>query len=215
MSEDNVNKDNENADDVATLQAKLDKTENEKVALEMKLRESDDDLYSEDYLSFLQAKKEKNRSTASGYGGRMSDFTDEQLQGMDPAQMAKAIAGEVYSQIRNESDMNQTRTERDAQKKRVAKARVEIKDFAAKRPDFREVAPTIKDLGEDNPKLSLAQLYQLAGGKFPDGVKKDVKEDNKTKQPPNTKPTGEGGMKKSDKDLSIREVIAQEWQKNR
>lgn len=222
MSEDNVNKDNENADDVATLKEKLEKTENEKVALEMKLRESDDDLYSEDYLTFLQDKKEKKRSDGtSGFGGKISEYSEEQLQEMGTnnlPQLVKIIAGEVYTQIRGEDDRDKTKTERDAQKKRVAKARVEIKDFASKRPDFKEVAPMIKDLSDENPKLSLKQLYQLAGGKHPDGVKKEdpkKKDGDKTNQPPDTKPAGEGGMKKSDKNLSLREVIAEEWQKHK
>lgn len=222
MSEDNVNKDNENADDVATLKEQLEKTENEKVALEMKLRESDDDLYSEDYLSFLQDKKEKKRSeNTSGFGGKIAEYSEEQLQEMGTnnlPQLVKIIAGEVYTQIRGEDDRDKTKTERDAQKKRVAKARVEIKDFASKRPDFKEVAPTIKDLSDENPRLSLKQLYQLSGGKYPDGVKKedpDKKDGDKPKSPPDTKPAGEGGMKKSDKNLSLREVIAEEWQKHK
>jgi len=191
MSEDNVNKDNENVDDAATLKEKLEKVENEKVALEMKLRESDEDLYSEDYLNFLQEQKTKKRSDGSSvFGGRMSDYSEEQLQDMGTnnlPQLVKVIAGEVYTQIKSETDKRQTREELSAQKKRIAKARVEIKEFASKRPDFRNVAPTIKDLGDENPKLSLKQLYQLAGGK----------------------------IKKSDKDLSLREVIAQEWQKHK
>ena len=62
MAEPNVNKDNDNVDDAATLKAKLEKVENEKIALVMKLRESDDDLYSDEYLAFLQDKKEKKTS---------------------------------------------------------------------------------------------------------------------------------------------------------
>lgn len=216
MSEDNVNKDNENADDVATLKEQLGKTENEKIALEMKLRESDEDLYSEDYLNFLQEKKGKSSQNDSGFGGKMTDYSDEQLQGMELPQLVKIIAGEVYTQIKGESNKDRTRVERDVQKKRVAKARTEIKEFAIKRPDFKNVAPAIKDLGDDNPRLNLEQLYQLAGGKYLDGVKKEVsdkKDGDKTKQPPNTKPEGEGGMKKTDKNLSLREVIAEEYQK--
>ena len=219
MSEDNRNKDDENADDAATLKEKLEKSENEKIALEMKLRESDEDLYSEDYLNFLQEKKTKKRSDeTSGFGGRMSDYTEEQLKEMELPQMVKIVAGEVYTQIKEESDREKTKDERDMHKKMVAKARIEIKEFATKRPDFKNVAPIIKDLGKENPKLNLKQLYQLAGGKYPDGVKKEdpkKKDGDETKQPPNTKPEGEGGMKKSDKNLSLREIIAEEWQKHK
>lgn len=216
MSEDNVNQNNDNVDDATTLKEKLEKAENEKVALEMKLREADEDLYSEDYLSYLQNKKQKDSPQGnSGFGGRMSDFTEDQLQEMGTSnlpQLVKIVAGEVYDQIKSENNKSQTKTEREAQKKRVAKARIEIKDFAAKRPDFKNIAPMIKDLSDENPKLSLKQLYQLAGGKYPDGFKKEEKDD-KGKGIPNTKPTGEGGIKKSDSDLSLRDVIAEEYQK--
>ena len=133
MSEDNVNKDNENVDDAATLKEKLEKVENEKIALEMKLRESDDDLYSEDYLNFLQEKKTKQRSNGrTGFGGGMSDYSEEQLQDMannNLPQLIKIVAGEVYTQIKDEEDKNQTRKEREAEKKRVASAREEIKEL--------------------------------------------------------------------------------------
>ena len=220
MSEDKVNQNNDDADDAATLQTKLDKAENEKIALEMKLRESDDDLYSEDYLAFLQDRKTKQSSQGgSAFGGRMGDYTEEQLQDMGTnnlPQLVKVIAGEVYTQIRSENDKEKTRSELNAQRERVAEARVEIKAFAVERPDFKEVAPAIKDLGKKHPKLNLKQLYKLAGGKYPDGKKKEdpnKEEKGKVKSPPDTKPKGEVGMKESDKNLSIREVIRQEYDK--
>ena len=221
MSDDKVNKDNnDNADDAATLKEKLDKIENEKVALEMKLRESDDDLYSEEYLAFLQDRKtKKNSQGSSAFGGRMGDYTEEQLQDMGAnnlPQLVKIIAGEVYGQIRNEDNIDKTREQREAQKERVMAARIEIKDFAANRPDFKEVAPTIKDLGNKHKNLSLKQLYKLANGKYPDGKKKEDpknEEKGKSKSPPDTKPHGEAGMKGSDKNLSMGEVIRQEFDK--
>lgn len=218
MSEDNVNQNNDNADDAATLKTKLEKSENEKAALEMKLREADEDLYSDDYLAYLQNKNQKDAPQGgSGFGGRISDYTEEQLQEMGTGnlpQLVKVIAGEVYTQIREEDNKVDTKKERDAHKKRVVKARTEIREFATERPDFKELAPTMKDLGDNNPNLNLKQLYKLAGGKYPDGFKKEDKDKDKEPKPaPNTKPEGEVGIKESDGNLSIREVISQEYKK--
>ena len=225
MSEDNVNQNNDNVDDATTLKTKLEKSENEKAALEIKLREADDDLYSDDYLAYLQNKNQKDAPQGgSDFRGRISDYTEEQLQEMGTGnlpQLVKIIAGEVYTQIREEDNKVDTKKERDAHKKRVAKARTEIREFATKRPDFKEIAPTMKDLGDNNPNLNLKQLYRLAGGKYPDGFKKEESGKDKDKDkgeslsPPDTKPIGEGGMKGTDKSLSIREVIADVYQKQK
>jgi len=211
MPEGEVNKNNDNADDAATLKARLEKSENEKVALEMKLSESDKNLYNEDYINYLNDKKSKQRSQGTAFGGRIADYTDEQLaeMGNNIPQLIKVIAGEVYDKVRTEGDRKETIEEVRAQKKRVAEARVEITGFAAVRPDFKELAPTIKNLSDQHVTLNLKQLYKLAGGKYPDGKKEDPTKD--TKGSPDTRPKGEVGMKGSDKDKTMREVISEVW----
>ncbi|MCJ7714733.1 hypothetical protein MUO66_09805, partial [Candidatus Bathyarchaeota archaeon] len=203
----------DNADDAATLKERLEKSENEKVALEMKLSESDKNLYNEDYINYLNDKKSKQRSEGAAFGGRIADYTDEQLaeMGNNIPQLIKVITGEVYDRVRTEDDKRQTTSEVKAQKKRVAEARIEITGFAAIRPDFKELAPTIKNLSDEHGTLSLKQLYSLAGGKYPDGKKGDPTKDIKGN--PNTRPKGEVGMTGSDQDKTMRDVISEEWDK--
>ena len=79
MSEDKnkQNNDNDVVEDTATLKEKIEQLENEKAAIEMKLKKSDDDLYSEEYLGFLQEQKKKQPQSAFMSGGRLSDYSEE------------------------------------------------------------------------------------------------------------------------------------------
>jgi septal ring factor EnvC (AmiA/AmiB activator) len=208
MSEDKVN---ENKD--SDLVKEIEQLKNEKAAVEMKLRRSDEDLYSEDYLAYLQEKKEKQPSQNSFMsGGRLNEYSEDELKEVPINKLVGLIAGEVYSQIRNENQRDMTEKERKVHKKKVANARVEIKQFAKDHSDFRDYIAKIDELSDANPNLNIEQLYVLAGGKLeekpPDKQKAKEKE-----PPPNTRPQNEGGMKQSDKNLSTREIIAQEYQK--
>jgi len=211
MSEYNRNQKNDTADDAATLKERVEQLENEKAAIEMKLRKSDEDLYSEDYLAFLQEQKNKQPSQNTFMsGGRLTDYSEEEIAEMKLPKLVGLIAGEVYNQIKNENQKDMTKKERDEHKVRVTNAREEIKQFAKDHSDFRDYVAKIDELSQQNPNLNIKQLYTLAGGKLED--KPLIKQEPK-KEPPNTRATVEAGVRQSDKNLSLREVIAQEYQK--
>jgi len=204
MSEDNRNQKNDTADDAATLKERVEQLENEKAAIEMKLRKSDDDLYSEDYLEYLNEKKNKQPSQNTFMsGGRLTDYSEDEIANLPMPKLVSLIAGEVYSQLKNESQKEMTKKEMTEHKKMVTTAREEIKGFASTHPDFKNYIAKISELSDENPNLKIEQLYVLAGGKL----------EPKKESPPDTRPRNEGGMKQSDKNLSLREVIAQEYQK--
>ena len=212
MSEDNnKNNNNDAAEDAATLKERLEQVENEKAALEMKLKKSDDDLYSDDYLAFLQEQKKKQPSQSNLMsGGRLTDYSDDEIQGMPVTKLVGLIRNDVYSQIREEEETKTTRQQRDNEKKRVSKAREEIKAFAGKHPDFKNYVAKISELSDENPNLKIEQLYVLAGGKL---TESQPTKQEASKSVPNTRATVEAGVKQSDKSLSLREVIAREYQK--
>jgi len=209
MSEDKNDNINDTADETATLKEKLEQAENEKAALEMKLKKSEDDLYSEDYLAFLQEQKKKQPSQDRFMsGGRLTDYSDDEIKEMPVTKLVGLIRNDVYAQIKDEEDTKMTKQQRDNERKRVGKAREEIKAFASTHPDFKNYVAKISELSDENPNLKIEQLYVLAGGTL---TKKQ--EETKPKvTPPNTRATVEAGIRKSNKDLSLREVIAQTWQ---
>jgi len=206
MSEDKNDNINDTADDTATLKEKLEQSENERAALEMKLKKSDDDLYSDEYLAFLQERKKKEPQNNFMSGGRLTDYSDDEIQGMPISKLVGLIRNDVYAQIKEEEDTKMTKQQRDNEKKRVGRAREEIKTFAGTHPDFKNYVAKISELADENPNLNIEQLYKLAGGDI-------IKKQETKPTPPNTRTTIEGGIRKSDKDLSLREVIAREYQK--
>ena len=208
MSEDNKNE-NKNDD----LKKEVEQLKREKAAIEMKLRRSDEDLYSEEYLAFLQEQKGKQPSQNSFMsGGRLNDYSEEELKEVPINKLVGLIAGEVYSQLKNENQRQMTKEQMKERKKQVATTRIEIKKFAKEHPDFWNYVARIDELADENPNLNTEQLYVLAGGKLEE--KPPQKQDVKEKEPPpDTRPGSEAGMKKSDKNLSMREVIAEEYQK--
>ena len=211
MSEDNQNK-NQNDD---LKDKEIEQLKREKAAIEMKLRRADEDLYSDEYLNFLQEQKGKQPPQDNIMsGGRLSDYSDEELQNLPISKLVTGIAGEVYNQLKNDENRRMTKDERDKHKKQVAATRIEIKNFAKDHPDFWNFAARIDELAQENPNLKTEQLYVLAGGKL-EGKKPPEKkqEEPKIKIAPNTRPGSEAGMKKSDKNLSRREIIAEEYQK--
>lgn len=207
MSEDTQNKNQQNDD---PKEKEIEQLKKEKAAMEMKLRRSDADLYSEDYLKFLQEQKEKQPPQNSFMsGGRLSDYSDEELQNLPISKLAAGIAGEVLSVIEAKEQNKMTRQQADARKKKVADTRKEIKKFSEKHPDFWNYVARIDELAEENPNLNTEQLYVLAGGK----LEKEPPPKKDKKESPDTRPGAEAGMKKDDKNLSMREVIAEEYQK--
>ena len=209
MSEDNVNK-NQNDD---SKNKEIEQLKREKAAIEMKLRRADEDLYSDDYLNFLQEQKGKQPPQDNIMsGGRLSNYSEEEINEMKIPKLVGLIAGEVYNQLKGEEQRKMTREERVEHKKRVDKTRLEIKKFAKDHPDFWNFVDRIDELSLQNPNLGTEQLYVLAGGKLeekPSGKKQEEKKE----KAPDTRPQNEGGMKKSDKNLSRREIIQEEWQK--
>jgi len=221
MSEDKETQkqNNDDADDVATLKERIERLKNEKAAIEMKTSRSDDDLYSEEYLDFLQEKK-KQQPPQDDFmsGGRLTNYSEDELNQLPLSKLVGLIAGEVYGRLRSESQKDMTKKEMKEHKINVAKARIEVKKFASEHSDFRNYVAEIDRLSQENPNLNIKQLYALAGGKLEEKPpekeeEKEKEKEEKSKEAPDTKPEGEGGMKKSDKNLSLREVIAQEYQK--
>lgn len=205
MSEDNENQ-NQNDD-----KKEIEQLKNEKAAMEMKLRRSDEDLYSEEYLAFLQEQKNKPPSKNSFMsGGKLSDYSEDEIKDLALPKLVGLMVGEVYGQLKGEEQKKMTIKEAKEHKKRVADARTEIKDFAVDYPDFWNYAAKIDELAQQNPNLNAKQLYVLAGGK----VEEKTKQEPKPKpNPPDTRATVEAGVKQSDKNLSRREIIRQEYQK--
>ena len=213
MSEDKDKQIDDNTDDAVTQKDKeIEQLKNEKAAMEMKLRRSDEDLYSEEYLAFLQEQKSKPQSQNNFMsGGKLSDYSEDEIKDLPLPKLVGLMVGEVYGQLKNEEQQKMTVAEAKEHKKKVADARLEIKNFAKDYPDFWNFAARIDELAQENPKLNAKQLYQLAGGKLKDEKPTDKQETKPT--PPNTRTTVEAGVKKSDNNLSMREVIAQEFQK--
>lgn len=209
MSEDklNVNDDND-------LKKEIEQLKREKSATELKLRRSDEQLYDEEYLTYLQDKKGKQQPRNSFMsGGRLSDYSDEEMQNLPVSKLAMGIRNEVYEQLKADENKKTTLAQSKAHKKKVADTRIEIKEFAKDHPDFWNYAAKIDELADENPKLNTSQLYQLAGGKLDNKEPPEKKQEPKKPTPPNTRPGNEAGMKQSDKNLSRREIIAQEYQK--
>jgi len=193
----------------------IEQLKREKAAIEMKLRRSDEDLYSEDYLNFLQEQKGKQPPQNSFMsGGKISDYSDEELQNMPISKLAAGIAGEVLSVIEAKEQSKMTKEQAKARSKKVKATRKEIEDFVKDYPDFWNFAAKIDELSNENPNLTTAQLYQLAGGKLEEKPPPE-KQEEKKEPPPNTRATVEAGVKPSVKNLSRREIIQEEWQKSK
>jgi len=212
---DEVNNNTDMATEVATLKQQLLEANNSKAAIEMKARKSEEALYDENYLAFLEAQKQGKLISP---GNTIDDYSEEEIAQMSAKQIAKIAAADAYAKMRNEDNKEKARNQSMAQKANINKARKEIAEFAKTKPDFGELVPIIQDLSDDNPKLSLEQLYLLAGGKHfkkAESLKaEDVKDKLSLAGLPNTQPKGEGGVVKSDSALSLRDVIKQEFQKH-
>ena len=207
MSEDNLNQ-NQNDD---LKDKEIEQLKREKAAIEMKLRRSDEDLYSEEYLAFLQEQKNKPQPQNSFMsGGRLTDYSDDEIKDLPITKLVGLMVGEVLSVVKSEEDKKMTREQMATRKKKVADTRVEIKNFAKDHPDFWNYVDRIDELSNENPNLNTEQLYALAGGKLEE--KPSIKQEPKP-NPPNTRATVEAGVKQSDKNLSRREIIRQEYQK--
>jgi len=207
MSEDNLNQ-NQNDD---LKDKEIEQLKREKAAIEMKLRRSDEDLYSEEYLAFLQEQKNKPQQQNSFMsGGRLSDYSEEEIQNMPISKLTVLMRNDIYNQLKSDEQNKMTREQMAERKKKVANVRIEIKNFAKDHPDFWEHADRIDELSNENPNLNTEQLYKLAGGKLEE--KPSIKQEPKP-NPPNTRATVEAGVKQSDKNLSRREIIRQEYQK--
>jgi len=211
MPEDNnKNNNNDAAEDAATLKGRLEQVENEKAAIEMKLRKSENDLYSEDYLEYLQ-NKNKQQAPQNKFmsGGRLTDYSDDEMGSMAVPKLVGLMVHEVYSQIKEDENKKETKKQMDERKKRGRSAKEEVMAFAKTHPDFRYYVAKIDELSEKHPTLNIEDLYEKA--KREEAKINPPKEEKKT--PPNTRATVEAGVRQSDKNLSLREVIAQEYQK--
>ena len=161
MSEDNENK-NKDSD----LKKEIEQLKNEKAAIEMKLRRSDEDLYSEEYLAYLQDKKEKQPPQNSFMsGGRLNDYSEDEIKELPLPKLVGLIAGEVYNQLKNENQRDMTEKERKVHKKKLVNARTEIKQFAKDHSDFRDYVAKIDELSEDNPNLNIEPRYASLRGR--------------------------------------------------
>jgi len=83
------------------LKKEIEQLKREKSATELKLRRSDEQLYDEEYLTYLQDKKGKQQPRNSFMsGGRLSDYSDEEMQNLPVSKLAMGIANEVYGQLK-------------------------------------------------------------------------------------------------------------------
>lgn len=210
MSEDNLNK-NLNDD---SKNKEIEQLKREKAVMELKLKRSDDDLYSEDYLNWKNEQKNKPPPQNNFMsGGRLSDYSEDEIKEVPITKLVGLMIGEVLNVVKGEEDRKMTKEQSVKHKKKVIDKRAEIKLFAKDYPDFYNYVIRIDELALENPNLNTEQLYQLAGGKLKEKEPPPKKDEKKKEPPPDTRPGAEAGVKKSDKNLSRREIIQEEFQK--
>jgi len=187
---------------IETLEAKL-------AAYELTKQQSDDDLYSEEFLDFKKNKNKVQQKVEQGSfstGSRMNDFTSDQLKEMELPKLVELIAKEVYINVAEEQDRKDQTVSLSKQKEIREEKREEAIKFATLHPDLKKYIAEIAKLEKKNPNLSIAQLYKLA--------KEDEPEKKGEPKPiPNTRDEISTGVKKSDENLSYREIIKQEYDK--
>jgi len=210
MSEDNNNKQTNDGND--NLKEELDRAKSEKAVLEMKLRKSDNDLYSDDYLEYLQNKKEsKPQQNSFTSGGRLNDYSDEEISNMPITKLVGLIKNDVYTQIKSEDNKERTKKQRDDDKEGANRKKVEAKKFAREHPDIVDYLDRISELEAKHPTLNIEDLYEKAKR---EALKNNPqKQGEKPKLAPDTRPQAEGGIQKSDKGKPYREIISEEYKK--
>lgn len=205
MSEDKT-KEKETVDEkekrIGELEAKL-------AALELTKQQSDDDLYSEEFLDFKKSKNKQQKVVEGSFstGSRMNDFTADQLKEMELPKLVELIAKEVYINVAEEQERKDQTVSLSRQKEIREEKREEAVKFATTHSDLKKYIAEIAKLERKNPNLNIAQLYKLA--------KEDEEPPKKgePKLPPNTRDEVSTGVKKSDENLSYREIIKQEYDK--
>jgi len=204
---------NQEKETVDEKSQKIEQLEAQLAAANLKARQSDDEIYSEEYLEFKRNKnKPKNQIKQGGFstGSRIGDFTEDQLREMSIPKIVELAAKEAYIALREEQAKNNESMTLKQQKAMMQKKRKEANDFALKHPDLKLYINEIAELEANNPNLNIEQLYKLAKK---DKTPPAKEEESAPKGQPNTREDINTGIKKSDKNLSYREIIAEEARK--
>ena len=210
MSEDKE-KNLEKKETVDEKEKKIGELEAKLAVYDLQKQQSDDDLYSEEFLDFKKNKNKVQQKVEQGSfstGSRMNDFTSDQLKEMELPKLVELIAKEVYINVAEEQDRKDQTVSLSKQKEIREAKREEAVKFAADplHYDLKKYIAEIAKLEKKNPNLSIAQLYKLA--------KEDEPEKKGEPKPiPNTRDEISTGVKKSDENLSYREIIKQEYDK--
>ena len=202
-----MSEDNQEKETVDESTQKIEELEAKNAALEFKMQQSDDEIYTEDYLNF---KKSKTKGSGKGFsaGSRITDFTEEQLAEMPMTKVIELASKEgairVYDRLEEDKSKEGLKTQKATQQSK----REELIKFAEKHPDIKKYLPQVGKIEKANPNLNIAQIYSLIEKEEP-----VTKATTKPKLPPNTRDGVVGGIKQSDNNLTFREIMRQEANK--
>jgi hypothetical protein len=211
QNQNNQQNDNNGVDErLSALEQRLEKAENEKMAMKMELDKANNDLYSDDYVEFLSQKNNPN----AGKKDPLADLDEEKLQNLGMKDIVALATQNAIEAIRAEQIKTQTKQQLEQRKQRVAEARKEIAEFGQSHPDMKQYLGRISELADENPRLKLPQLYRLAKAEDEDNT--TSKTEPKKETNPDTKPRQEVGINKDEaRSKSLREVIAEEYKKTK
>lgn len=212
----NDNSGNSGVDErLSALEQRLEKAENEKMAMKMELDKANNDLYSDDYVDFLSQKNNPN----AGKKDPLADLDEEKLRNLDMKDIIALATQNAIETIEQRQTKQQTKQQMEERKKRVTEARKEITEFSQSHPDLKQYLGRISELSDENPRLKLPQLYRLAKAEDEDNTTskpEPKKEDKQANSNPDTKPRQEVGINKDEaRSKSLREVIAEQYKKSR
>jgi len=202
-----MSEDNQEKETVDESTQRIEELEAKNAALEFKMQQSDDEIYTEDYLNF---KKSKTKSNSKGFstGSRITDFTEEQLAEMPMTKVIELASKEgairVYDRLEEDKSRDGLKTQKATQQSK----REELIKFAEKHPDIKKYLPQVGKIEKANPNLNIAQIYSLIEKEEPKSEPKP-----KPKLPPNTRDGVVGGITQSDNNLTFREIMRQEANK--
>jgi hypothetical protein len=190
-------------DKIKDYESRLQKAEAERLIWKNRATKAEDEIYTPEYLEYMKGGEEQKSNPLKSY-------SEDQLASMTEEQKIGLIARSVYQEIKNEQDKEKLANQSREHKTNVKKAEVEMDKFAKDNPEFWNYAMKVAEISEESPRLNLEQCYALANPGYRIGGKKE----DKPKEPPDTKPKLEGGIRKEeDKNKSLRDVIVEEYHK--
>jgi len=212
MSEDKE-KEKENNSEIKKLKAKI-------ATLELEKQKIDQEIYGDDYLAFKKEKKKKQQNGNPFSTNRgLTEFSKEEIEGMDLQKVVTLIAGEVYSKIKGERDSEKEKEKNTKAQEIAKKKHKEALEFAEKNPDVIDYLPRIAELEKKHPTLDLQDLYDKAKKEKQPSQSSDetgqdkVKGKEEPKVNPDTRDKFGDGFKQTDKDKTYRQIISEEYDK--